>query len=230
MMRALAATALAAIVALGGAPAAHAAPGGGVLVSSDGVTFTSTLPAGVFGSAVLVPGATRTATLYVKNDSGVASELFLTVANAGASSPDLAGALTLSAASGARPPGPAVALDAAAPCATLLVQGLAPGAVARLTLTLAMRDVDHQVAQGDTVAATVGVALQQSDTPIAPVSRCDLDGIQLPVLGLHGDDDDGDGGAVLAADGILYPALMTAGLLGGGVLLVAARRRRRRDR
>ena len=227
MMRSLAATAAAIILALTGATTAHAAPTGEVLVSTDGVTFSSTLPAGVFGSAVLIPGAARTATLFVKNDSTVPAELFVTVTSADSSSPDFAGALTLSAASGARP-GPAIPLDRAASCSTLLVEVLAPGAVTRLGLTLTMLDVDQQVAQGGSVAATVGLALHQSDTSVAPVSSCDLDGLQLPVLSLP---EAGDHGAVRAEDGFLYPALMTAGLLGaGGLLFAAARRRRRQDR
>ena len=225
MLRALSVTALAAIALVLGAAQAAEADDGGVVVSADGVTFSSTLPGGVFRSAVLVPGARQTATLYVKNDSSVPAELFVTVAGIDASSPEFAGALTLSAASSALPAGPTIPLDGVAPCATLLIEMLAPGEVTRLSLTLGMLDVGLQVAQGDTLAATIGVALQQSDTAVAPVSACDLDGVQLPVLSLPDDD------VALVGDRILYPALMTAGaLLGAGVLFVVARRRRKQDR
>ena len=225
MLRALAALALAALgLALGGgAQAAGAAPDDGVLVSSDGVTFSTTLPDGLFRTAVFIPGAAQTATLYVMNNSAVPAELIVTVDGIKASSPDFAGALTLRAASSARPGAPVIPLDGAAPCATLLTDPLAPGAVTRLTLTLTMLDVDRQVGQGDTLAATIGLALQQSDTAIAPVSACDLHGVQLPVLSLPNE------GAAVAADGILYPALMAAGVILGAVFFVVARRRRRRQ-
>jgi hypothetical protein len=213
---------------LGVAAPAQAAPSGSVLVSTDGTTFSSTVPAGLFPSAVMIPGASISAALYVKNDSSVRSELFVTAADITASGRDFASALTLRATSAASPTGPAVRLGGVSRCATLLAEVLEPGAVTRLTLTLAMADVAAQVAQGDTVAATLGVALHQSDTAVAPASGCDLSGIQLPVLALP----DPDGDLAFTGSTILYPALMTVGaLLGAGSLFVlAARRRERRAR
>ena len=115
-------------------------------------------------------------------------------------------------------------LDRVAGCATLLAQPLAPGAVTELTLTLAMADVAEQVAQGDSLSATLGVALVESDTSITPTSGCDLSGIQLPVLALP----DPDGGLAFTGSAI-YPALMAVGvLLGAGTLFVLAARRRGR--
>lgn len=228
-MRRLAAGALAVAALVLGAAVPAQASEGSVLVSTDGVTFSSTLPAGVFDSAVMIPGASQTATLYVKNDSAVPSELFVTATGITASSREFASALSLRATSAASPTGPAIPLGGASRCATLLAEPLAPGAVTRLTLTLAMADVTAQVAQGATISANVGVALQQSDTPVAPSSGCGQSGIQLPVLSLPAAN---GGGLAYTGSALVYPALMTVGaLLGAGSLFVLlARRRGRRER
>ena len=226
-MRRLAAAALAAIALVVGIPLpADAAPGDGVLVSTDGVHFSSALPSGLFpASTVLIPGASRTATLYVKNDSSVPSQLFVSASRVVVSSRDFAQSLSLRATSAASPGTTAVRLDAVAGCATLLAQRLAPGAVTELTLTLAMADVTARVAQGESLSAVLGLALVESDTSVAPASGCDTGGVQLPVLALP----DSDGGLAYTGSAILYPALMAVGaLLGVGALFVLAARRRGR--
>jgi hypothetical protein len=221
------AAALAAVaLLLGGALPAQAAPSDSVLVSTDGVTFSARLPGGVFGTGFMIPGAHQSTTLYVKNDSSVTAALLVSAIEVRASSREFADSLTLQVTSRRAPSGVAVPLGGVTGCATLLVEQLAPGAVTVLTVTLAMVDVAGQVAQGQTVAANLGLALQQSDAALAPVTDCQLQGIQLPVLALpdaatpepHG-------------NGILYPALMTIGALvgGGAFFLVAWRRRRRRE-
>jgi hypothetical protein len=227
VIRRVAVAALAAVVlVLGAALPAQAAPSGGVLGSTDGATFSSALPSGLFPSTtVMIPGAVRTATLYVKNDSSVPSQLFVSASRVVVSSPAFAQSLSLRATSASSPATTAVRLDRVAGCAALLAQPLAPGAVTELTLTLAMADVAERVAQGDSLSATLGVALVESDTSITPTSGCDLSGIQLPVLALP----DPDGGLAFTGSAILYPALMAVGvLLGAGTLFVLAARRRGR--
>lgn len=225
-------TAVAALALVVGAAApAQAAPTGSVLVSADGTGYSASLPGGVFpGTTVMVPGASRTAALYVKNDSAVPSYLFVTATGMSATNPDFAKALTLRATSGTTPAGRAVQLGGAATCATLLAEPLAPGAVTRLTLTLTMADVPAQVAQGESVTAALGLALHEAGTAIAPVSGCDLSGVQLPVLGLPVDGlPAGGGGLAFTGGALLYPALALVGiLLSVGMWLVAAGRRRER--
>ena len=223
MIRCVAVMLAALALALGGALPAQAATADAVLVSTDGIAYASTIPAGLFESTVLVPGASHTATLYVKNNSSVRAELFVSAADVVSSGQEFADAITLRATSSASS-GSAVRLGRIATCTTLLAEVLAPGAVTRLTIRLAMADVDLQVAQGDTITANLGLGLQQADTSVAPVSGCDLGGIQLPVLGLPS-----DGGLAFTGGAVLYPALMTVGaLLGVGLFLTLAARRRGR--
>lgn len=231
MIRFVAGVIAALALVLGVALPAEAAPSDSVLVSADGSHFSSTLPGGLFpASTVLIPGANRTATLYVKNDSSVPSELFVTAAHVVVSSADFARALTLRATSPASPSNAAVPLSRAAQCAGLLAEVLAPGAVTKLTLTLTMADVAAQVAQGASLSATLGLALYEADTSVAPVSGCDLTGVQLPVLGLPADSH--GGGLAFTGSAVLYPALVAVGiLLGVGTwLFLAGRRRGRRSR
>jgi len=211
------------------ATAAQAAPSGSVLVSTDGVTFSSDLPGGLFpAETVLIPGADKAVTLYVKNDSTVPSELFVSASDVVVSSPDFARSLSVRAVSSSTPAGPPVPLDFGTGCAVLLAEPLAPGAVTRLSLRLEMSDVPGQVAQGGSLAANLGLALVESDTSTAPATACAA-GIQLPVIGTPA----AAPGASLAFTGstILYPALMAVCvLLGVGVWLVFAGRRGRHAR
>jgi hypothetical protein len=231
MRRALAASVVALALVAGAATPAQAAPTGSVLVSTDGTAYSASLPGGVFPeTTVMVPGASQTAALYVKNDSTVPSYLFVTATGMSATSPDFAKALTLRATSGTTPAGRAIQLGGTATCATLLSESLAPGAVTRLALTLTMADVPAQVAQGESVTAALVLALHEAGTGIAPVSGCDLSGVQLPVLGLPVDGHTAAGGGLAFTGGaLLYPALVLVGiLLSVGMWLVAAGRRRER--
>jgi len=227
----LAAAAIAALaLVLGVALPAQAAPSDSVLVSTDGSHFSSTIAGGLFpATTVLIPGAARTATLYVKNDSSVPSELFVTASHVVVSSADFARSLTLRATSSSSPSNAAIPLSRASQCAGLLAEVLAPGAVTKLTLTLSMADVTAQVAQGASLAATLGLALYEVDTSAAPATGCDLSGVQLPVLALP---PDGAGGLAYTGGAVLYPALAAVGiLLGVGTwLFFAGRRRGRRAR
>ncbi|CAN5340903.1 hypothetical protein BH11ACT4_BH11ACT4_24530 [soil metagenome] len=231
--RALTAIPVIAALVLGGALPAGASTTGSILLSSDGIHFSSALPGGVFApGAAMIPGATRTATLWVKNDSTIASELVVGAAALAGSGRDLARSLTLQAASASTPGGAPASLDPSAGCATLLAEPLAAGDVTRLTLTLAMSDVGGQVAQGQALAAAVTLALREADTAVSPghTSGCGLDGVQLPVLGLPVTTP--GPGLAFTGSAIVYPALMAVGVLVlvGGILLLIARRRQRDSR
>ena len=143
--RALAAAALAGVFALAGAPA-YAADGG-VTVSLDGTTFTSSVTSPLFDPALrVVPGDVVTEDLWVRNSSTTDARVRLDVLDARADDPLFAAALTLGArttdATGRELPTRVV--DAGACTVVLRDVVLAAGATVRLAVTATVGDLVRQ--------------------------------------------------------------------------------------
>jgi hypothetical protein len=116
---------------------AHAAPKP-IGLSTDGVTFTDTIPSSVFGGALIVPGKTVTRSFWVKNRAADAGNLAIALADVTGTDSAFLGALSLQVTAGSTS-GASVVFATANPCRSL-VSGvtLASGAVVRIDATLTL--------------------------------------------------------------------------------------------
>jgi hypothetical protein len=219
---------LAGVLAL--APAASAQANTPVLISTDGVTYSSTLPAPLFSSPHgMIPRESLTATLYVKNPTNRPVAVALNTVDIGAGASQIASALTVGAsARGAL--STQVNLGAAGACAPLLA-GLSLPANGRavIDLSLTMADVTGTTAQNQTVSFNVHVSMHDSAVP-APSDACTAVGTDVTGLGPSRSTASGP----LAFTGMdpTVPLMAASLLIGVGLAfwLAAARRRRRAEK
>ncbi len=229
-----------AVLAVIGALAAQAAPAsaatGDILVSLDGVAYSTALPTGLFdGIGTVIPRQVVTRPLWVRNNTTEAVVFRLSRAVTALGSPL---AFSISATSTAAvAPGPAEAVNPGCP-PILPDLALAAGGVARIAVTIVVADLDGSEVQNfatpvdllalsRTPGPTVGIAPCVGSvvpsapatpvTPTRPVTK-----VSLAFTG--------DGSLAFTGDRMFYPALMIASTLVGvgAFALLAARRRRRR--
>lgn len=147
------------------------AQGEDALVSYDGVHYHASAPTPLFPTGVsLVPGAARSANLYVRNPTGQDAILNIRVTGVDASDASFARALTLTMTaqrsdmddeSGRSAGEPVRLLDALSGGATLLPDTmLASGTDVRTTLRLTMADVGGVTTQGEQARFNVAVWLR----------------------------------------------------------------------
>ena len=248
---ALSAAGIVLLLAIGGTAApALAAPANGasaeagtsddnnVLVSSDGVHFATSLPAGLFGSyGLLIPGGSMRSTLWIQNPSDQPANVRVSLREPrGASADraiteqshtDLSDYLILTVEDPAAQTVTAVPLLVDAGCAVLApAQPLAAGAILRVALTIEMMDVTGLTAQNARAELGVLVALRDSEAGPFAESACDDDGVLLPAIAGPSVPER----SVLSRTGVdlPIPAIIGGGLLLGiGALLVTRRQRRR---
>ena len=147
----------------GTAVPAHAAPKP-IGLSSDGVTFTDSLPASVFAGALIVPGKTVTRTFWVKNQAADAGNLAIALKDVTSVDTAFLGALSLQLTAGTTT-GSSVVFSSANPCTSLVSAiPLASGAVVRidaaLTLASSLTGVTSQSSVG---GFTLPVTLTSTD-------------------------------------------------------------------
>jgi LPXTG-motif cell wall-anchored protein len=195
-----------------------------LLVSDDGVNFTTTFSGGLFDDAgVMVPEDVVTASFWVKNPTVDPASVRVSVQDLVVSSPVLATSLTLSTWDEGTGTTSTQQLDTLAECDVVVPgQTIAGGAIIRVDMTITMLSVTNQVAQGQLGELNFLAAMRDAAAGPFPASACDDEGVlitsNLPAqLGHTGSDLPTDW---LAAGGAL---------LGFGILLVFARRRRNRD-
>lgn len=227
----LAAGAAASIVCGAISPALAAEPEG-VLVSTDGVTFTPTLNTGLFDDlGRIIPGGSMSASIWIKNDSDSAAAMRVSTRDLRYSSEAFADALHLAARSSPAAVRPS-SLTASRPLATfteceVLVSTprLAAGAVTQLTLTFDFHDVTGTTAQGDTASVNLLVAMRDATAPPFSASACADTGTLLPSTAADFDRLPGTGvngvAPLLIGGGVLFAA-------GAAVLALAGLRRDRR--
>ena len=200
-----------------------------VRVSSDGVHFARSLPAGLFDSfGTLIPGGSMRSELWIQNPSDAPANVRLSLREPGGASADLTDYLTLSVHDVASDIVTTVPLRGGEDCAVLTpAQPLAAGATLRVALTIEMMNVTGLTAQNTRADLGILVALRDEEAgPFGP-SACDDDGVLIPAAA----------GAGLAAPlgsvalprtgvDLPIPALIGGGLmLGVGGLLITRRRR-----
>lgn len=208
------------------APTTPAVAAGGIEFSRDGVSYSPTLPGGLFNQITIsVPGDSQSTGFWVRNVGPVSAYLRVAAAQVSVSDPVLAGALTVTAATIGHPGAPAT-LAEAQPC-RVLTEGelLAPGDAVRVSASLSLGDLDGLSGQGGTVSFAFNIGLTDSVIGRPPTS-CSADGENIPFSG-------GDGNIPLASTGIepsLPWVIGAAAVLGVGIFLVVAARRRNKVR
>ncbi|MET4782607.1 hypothetical protein [Glaciihabitans sp. UYNi722] len=224
---AIAAVTLAVIVMLGAGIAPASAATDSVLLSRDGIHYSTSLSGGLFdGAAALIPGHSVSTELWIKNPTAAPASVRVSVQGVNASSPAFATGVALSTASSL------VAAKASAEplvdvrrCDVLTsVPRLAPGAVMQIALTFTMDDMVGTVAQTDSVGLDLLVALRDAQAGPFAASACDDDGVvvasnskQLGTIAYTGTE-------------LPVPLIIAAGpMLGVGIFLVGRRRRRADD-
>jgi hypothetical protein len=154
---------------------------GSALISLDGSAFSRAPNGSIFpDGVVLVPGATTTGTFYVKNDSGRAADLRISVAGASSASATLIDALTLEAATPETPNGTPVPLSSDGNCIPLLSGELLHSqASTAVRITLALDELAGNPDQGMDADAQLVVALTDPGVPSADYDCTDGGGIPL---------------------------------------------------
>jgi hypothetical protein len=160
-------------VALSAALLASPAPAraaGDILVSSDGTTFASSLPAALFdGVGPLVPGDSVTRTLWVDNATGLEARMQLATL-AHSATPSIGRALAISVAAA----GVTGAHALGSGCALLMTMPrVVPGVRMPLTVTVSMADVPGRVAQDESLDMSLLVSM--SDPGGAAPGACPAD-------------------------------------------------------
>jgi len=250
---ALGATGIALLLAIGGAAApALAAPGSGasadtgtsdgnnVLVSSDGVHFATSLPAGLFGSnGLLIPGGSMRSTLWIQNPTDRPANVRVSLREPRGASADRAIAeqppaglneyLILTVEDPAAQTVTAVPLLVDAGCAVLApAQPLAAGATLRVPVTIEMMNVTGMTAQNARAELGVLVALRDAAAEPFAESACDDDGVLVSAIA----EPSAPQRSNLSRTGVdlPIPAIIGGGLLLGIGALLVGRRQHRRER
>ncbi|MFT2817218.1 LPXTG cell wall anchor domain-containing protein [Leifsonia sp. A12D58] len=219
------------------APAASAAePTPVILVSSDGVHYSTALDTDLFeGLGTLIPGHSQSATLWVKNPTAAAAEVRLSAADVVTPSSDFAASVSISTVNSGDHVIRATPLSGLADCDVLVEsQALAAGQAIEMTVTFAMADVTGQVAQNARASLNARVGMRDAAAGPFPVSACD-DGAVLIVP-----DPDPTASSTSAASvtsGALahtgfdatMPLMIVGGLIAGGLLFFLVGRRRKSE-
>jgi len=217
---------LAGVLAL--APAVSAGANTPVLISTDGVNYSSTLPAPLFSSLHgLVPRASLETTLYVKNPTTRPVAVALNTEDVGTSEPGFASALILGATSRGAVSTP-VNLGGAGPCAPLLAGlSLPANGLAVINLSVTMADLTGTTGQNQTAGFNVHVSMRDSAAP-APSDACAAAGTDI--AGVGSSHFRASGPLAFTGMDATGPFIAASLLLGVGMAFwLAAARRRRRD-
>ena len=164
------------VIASGSVVAGAASPAfaaGEILVSSDGNAWGTSMPQDLFVStALLVPTASQTQTMYVRNDGTSAGYLRVALRDVVVTDASYGTALTV-AASVPGYPGAPVPVSSAAPC-RVLTQGLlvAPGDTVPITASLALGDLTGTAGQGESAGLNLSITISEATTTGMQPTQC----------------------------------------------------------
>jgi len=236
-------------------PSATAAPAStptapvDLLLSADGLTFSTTLAAGLFdGLGLLIPRDSQQATLWVRNPTAAPAEVRVSAHDVLLPSGGYADDVTLSAWNSGTGATKSQTLRRLDRCGIVVPsQPIAAGGTMKLVVTFTMADVSGTVDQGASASLGLLVAMRDADGGPFAVSACDDPGTIVPVLPARPAPPGAPtatatatstASATIAGTGILAhtgveppaPVLLIGGLLlGAGLFLLLARRRRREE-
>lgn len=222
-----------AALTLGAAAAPASAASNPILLSADGVHWSTSLGADMFADAgLLIPKGSQSATLWVKNPTASSAEVRLSARNVTFSSPDFATNVTIGAWNSVDNTTLSKPGDKVSKCEILVdSQPLAAGGIVKAVVTLTMADVSDRIAQDAGVSLNVMVAMRDKAAGAFPKSACDDSGV-IVGPGTDPKPTPTSTGAAkpLASTGAdaASPALVVAGLVGGGILFFLIGRRRRK--
>ena len=226
-----------AVVTIAPAAEAHAAGAeASVLISTDGVHFSSPPSNPVFtGGRTLVPGTTQAANLYVRNTTSGDIVLTVYVTNIATSDPAFSQALTVQATTAVQGSTTVVSLASRDDCPLLLGDArISAGQTEHVSLALAMADVSGATAAGATANFNLRLSMRGAAAP-APAAGC-AGGTTIPAFADPSAASNAAGTARgLATTGIearlpLAGGALLFGLGSTAVLFAALRRGRRGDR
>jgi hypothetical protein len=234
------------------APAASAsrASDGDLLISADGVSYSTQFDGSLFGGgAVLVPQSSLTAEFSVRNATTRQARLRVALIGTEVSNPDLANSFVVAAAAASMPPRPTT-LDGSGGC-TVVIDNvvLAPKESTPIVTVLTLGDLQGVVGQGERASMRFNLTLMDA-AAAEPPSTCTLaeqsgtGGLVVPLVSgsddadtdaLPGADSSTNGGSPgsgiqrieIISDNTL-PLLMLAAFVGGGGLFWLRFRRRQR--
>ncbi|MDY7541679.1 MULTISPECIES: LPXTG cell wall anchor domain-containing protein [unclassified Cryobacterium] len=216
-----------------------------LLLSTDGVTFATTLTAGLFdGLGLLIPRGSTQAALWVRNPTAAPAEVRVSTHDVVLPAGGYADDVTLSAWNSGTGDTLTRTLRRVDSCGIVVPsQPIAAGGTMKLIVTFTMADVPGTVDQG--ASARLGLLVAMRDAVAGPfaASPCDDPGTVVPVLpGTPTTPTNSTttptasstvaGIGILAHTGVEPPApvLIVGGLLlGVGIFLLLARRRRREE-
>jgi LPXTG-motif cell wall-anchored protein len=216
-----------------------------LLLSTDGVTFATTLSGGLFdGLGLLVPRGSQQAALWVRNPTAAPAEVRVSAHDVLLPVGGYADHITLAAWNSGTGDTLTRTLRRLDSCGIVVPsQPISAGGTMKLVVTFTMADVSGTVDQGASASLGLLVAMRDAvDGPFA-ASACDDPGTVVPVLpGTPTTPTNSTttpttsstvaGIGILAHTGVEPPApvLIVGGLLlGVGIFLLLARRRRREE-
>ncbi|MGV8969689.1 MAG: hypothetical protein ACOH1J_04495 [Microbacteriaceae bacterium] len=168
--------AVVAVVASGSVVAGVATPAfaaGEILVSSDGNSWGTSMPQDLFVStALLIPEASQTQTMYVRNSGTSAGYLRISLKDVVINDASYGDALKVSA-SVPGYPGTPVSVSSAAPC-IVLTQGLlvAPGATVPITASIGLDNLTGTVGQNEAAGLNLSITLSEGTTTGMQPTQC----------------------------------------------------------
>lgn len=152
-----------------GASPAFAA--GEIEVSSDGVTWGSTLSAPLFANVALVPRSSASADFAVRNSGDEPGLLRIVLQDVTSTNASFAGALSI-ALTVDSVVAPAAAVSTATPCRVLFEGVLGEGDSVPVGVTVALADLSGTQAQGATAQFRIGVELSDARLHALPPTDC----------------------------------------------------------
>ena len=219
------------------APAASAETAPQILVSADGVRFSTALSVNLFdGFGALIPGGSQSATLWAKNPTSSPVVVRLSATDVTVTAPDFAASVTMTTSNSADGRTASQPLSMLRNCDVVIDSTpLAAGETVAMTVTFTMADVTGLVAQDEHASLNLRVGMRDATVGAFPASACDDNGV---VIGVDPDQAPTPGATSaharepLAHTGLdAAPSLLiVGGLVVGGVFLVIMGRHRTRDR
>ena len=232
----LAALVLAAGVCASVGPAAAVAsettPSVDLLVSADGVNFSSALAGNLFeGSSLLIPGGSVASDLWIKNPSGAPAVLRVSARGIAISSGALADGVTMSAWDSGTDATRTATLRDVVECQIIVPsQAIAAGATMKMVVRYTMADLTGVTAQHDSANLGFMVAMRDAEAGPFPESACEDDGVLISSKPSRPSSLARPSSLPTTGTDFVVPLLATSGFLVGiGLFLVAGRRRREHD-